>query len=423
MAKQATSEQPDEHFFRHQYTNIVAALTRKVGAQHLGLIEDAAQSSLLKAWELWKVKWPPNPEAWLIRVATNDLIDTFRKQKPLTYPDSIEDALLSDESDAQALPAAFESEHEEDLLHLIFVCCEPSIPKQSSLVLALKVLCGFSVEEIALRLFTTEANVYKRYQRAKNTLKSLSRDISLLTASEMTERLDTALNVLYLLFTEGYLSHSADESIRKELCEEAFRLVKISGEKTSLHAHPQLQIEKPKIMALQALMAFNLARLNGRTDSNGNLLLLEEQNRSQWNRFMISQGFNYLAESADGDQISRYHLEAAIAAEHCRAPGYKETNWQAIEHCYQQLESISPSYIYRLNRVIALAEWKGPQEALQLLNENPPPTWMAQSYLWLVVAADIHHRCGLNDEAGHFQKLALECAPTDQIHKLISKRC
>ncbi len=399
-----------EHFFRHEYIHLVAILSRKVGIQHLQQIEDAVQSAFLKALEHWNGSPPDNPKAWLYRVAHNAFIDEFRKNKALdTLPQAQMEMLLND-----AHPVSEELESSDDLLHMLFVCCDPSIPEPSRLVIALKVLCGFSVKEIALRLFLSEANVHKRYQRARDVLAHNAKDYHNLDLESATSRLDSVLCVLYLVFTEGYLSYSQDVALRKELCEEAIRLVQLlSNARVG---------ETPTIQAVLALMYLNTARLTGRQDTDGNLLLLEEQPREQWNQAMIYQGLHHLAASAEGEHISRYHLEAAIAAEHCRAPSFSETNWSKICHYYEQLESLFPSLIYCLNRAIALAQWQTPQAGLAILEDKEPPTWFEHSYLWLTVKADLHIRNDNLEQAQHYAHLAQECAPTPALKKLIRKR-
>jgi RNA polymerase sigma factor (sigma-70 family) len=402
----------DDHFFRHQYANLVALLSRKVGVQHIELVEDAVQASLLKAIETWQAETPRKPDAWLYRVAYNHLIDEFRKRQPLSPIEDDEKLSALVKSEASENSNVLEQEH--DLLHMMFICCDPKIPEASRHIIALKILCGFNVKEIALRLFMSEANVHKRYQRARLVLQEQAEHFNSLTAETSLKRLESVLNVLYLLFTEGYLSYSIEDAIRRDLCEEAFRLLEILSHSSTTN--------EPRVYALLALMCFNLARLDTRQDQRGSLLLLEEQDRTKWDWQLIERGFNYLGSSAEGNILSRYHLEAAIAAEHCRAPSFEETNWQQICSYYEQLESFFTSYHYRLNRAVALAEWKTPENALQLLSELEPPTWMSQSYLWLIVMADLNTRCHHNDKAKHYTELALQCAPNEHIRNLISKR-
>ena len=375
--------------------------------QYLELIEDAVQASLLIAVETWQADPPEKPEAWLYRVAYNLLIDEFRKRQPISSIDNELSSVVSNISTEL-------NTYDHELLHMMFVCCDQKIPETSRLIITLKILCGFNIKEIAIRLFITEANTYKRYQRARLILQEQAEHFNSLTTKTSLERLNSVLNVLYLLFTEGYLSYSADDAIRRDLCEEAYRLLKILS-KSSISS-------ESKVFALLALMSFNLARITSRQNEEGCLLLLEEQDRKKWDWTLISRGFDYLGYSAQGESLSRYHLEAAIAAEHCRAPSFEQTDWQKICTYYKQLESHFTSYHYRLNRAVALAEWKGADEALQLLSELEPPTWMSQSYLWLVVMADLNARCKHDDKAKYYTELALQCAPNEHIQKLISRR-
>jgi len=275
------------------------------------------------------------------------------------------------------------------------------------------VLCGFSVAEIAQRLFISQDNVHKRYQRAKKQLAAQAQYFNQLSSADSQQRLNSVLKVIYSLFSEGYLSSCQEVVIRRELCEEAMRLANLLASK--------VQAGKPSVYALQALMAFNYARLDGRQNHEG-LLLLEEQPRTTWDKTFIDMGVRYLALSASGTSLSHYHLEAAIAGEHCRAARFDDTNWALICAYYEQLDTHFPSYLYRLNRVVALAQWKGAAEALTLLDQHPPPEWLSKSYLWYGVAADLNARCGNHDQAEHFYQLAQAHAPNKAIQRLLSRR-
>ena len=192
--------------------------------------------------------------------------------------------------------------------------------------------------------------------------------------------------VLYLLFNEGYLSAHAEEAIRRELCDEAIRLA------TLLAEHPVGAV--PETFALLALMHLHAARLGARLDGLGGLLLLEEQDRSLWDRERISVGLQWLARAASGEVFTRFHAEAGIAAEHCLAPSFAETRWNEIADLYAMLERIAPSPLHTLNRAVAVAEWRGPEAGLALLEDLAPPSWLAGSYLWEAVLADLHRRAG-----------------------------
>ncbi len=307
-----------EHFFRHEYGRLVAQLANKVGVRHIELVEDAVQSALAAALTAWVAKGlPRDPGAWLYRAACNHLIgavrrDAGRLQLLESAADEIARAAAED-------PAAthFAGEVRDDLLRMLFACCDEVIPRESRLVLALKTLCGFSTAEIALRLFTSEANVYKRLQRARDRLRESSGDQLISPPLEaLHTRLASVHEVLYLLFNEGYLSAHAESAIRRDLCDEALRLA------TLLAEHSVGAV--PATFALLALMHLHAARFAARVDGSGGLLLLEEQDRSLWDRERMRVGADWLARSASGDVFSRYHAEAGIAAEHCFAPSFAE---------------------------------------------------------------------------------------------------
>ena len=203
-------------------------------------------------------------------------------------------------------------------------------------------------------------------------------------------------------------------AIRRELCDEAIRLASILVE------HPLGQV--PKTYALLALMHLHVARMTARQDASGGLLLLEEQDRTRWDRQRIQLGLEWLARSAQGDDFSRYHAEAGIAAEHCLAPSLQETRWERVVDCYALLERVSPSPIHKLNRAVAVAEWQGPAAGLAVLEGFEPPTWLAGSYLWAAVLADLHRRCGNRQRAKGYQDAALNAAPTLAVKALLQRR-
>jgi RNA polymerase sigma-70 factor (ECF subfamily) len=302
----------------------------------------------------------------------------------------------------------------DDLLRMLFVCCDDAIPVESQLVLALKSLCGFDVAEIALRLFTSEANVYKRLGRARLRLKKLELRTDEVTATQLLARRPAVQRILYLLFTEGYLSSQASTAIRRELCDEAIRLTTILAE------HPVGQ--EPETYALLALMHLHAARITARQDPAGGLLLLVEQDRGRWDARQIELGLAWLARSAEGEYFSRYHAEAGIAAEHCLAPSFALTRWDKVVACYEQLEKVAPSALHRLNRAVATAEWRGPAEGLAQLDGFDPPTWLAGSHLWSAVLADLHRRCGHEALARRHREIALEAAPTEAVRALLARR-
>jgi RNA polymerase sigma-70 factor (ECF subfamily) len=403
----------DQHFFRHEYGRLVAMLSRRVGMHHFEAVEDAAQSALLAALETWPREGvPENPPAWLFRVAHNRVVEELRRR---ARRERLASQHVAAASPSESEPEAFLlGDFRDDLLRMMFVCCDDAIPPESQLAIALRTLSGFDVREIAERLFTTEANVYKRLGRARSRLRELPFAPDEITLEQMASRLPAVQSILYLMFTEGYLSSHAEHALRHELCDEARRLTQLLAE----HAVSAT----PATFALLALMHLHAARMSSRRDGSGGLLLLEEQDRSLWDAREVGIGLGWLARSAQGDVLSRYHLEAGIAAEHCLAPTFAETRWDRIAESYAQLDRIAPSAIYTLNRAVAVAEWKGPREGLALLHGLEPPSWLEGSHLWAAVLADLHRRCGHTEIAGRYREAALESAPSNAVRDLLRRR-
>ncbi len=389
-------------------------LSCRVGVQYIETVEDAVQSALMTALEAWKLSGlPDNPSAWLFRVAHNNLIGDLRqrtRRRRILEQNATEDMEIPEND----LEIFMSGEIRDELLRMLFACCDEAIPVESQLVLALKTLCGFDIREIALRLFSSEANVYKRLSRARNRLRELSSRLNECTAEQHTSRLPAVHQILYLLFTEGYFSSHAEKAIRRELCNEAIRLAAILAE------HPVGQT--PETFALLALMHLHAARMTARQDASGGLLLLEEQNREHWDGRGIQIGLEWLAKSAQGDHFSRYHAEAGIAAEHCLAPSFRETRWDRVVECYSILERIAPSAVHKLNRAVAVAEWQGPAAGLAVLQGFEPPSWLIGSYMWAAVLADLHRRNGNPDTAQRYRDVALKSAPTPAVKALLQRR-
>jgi RNA polymerase sigma-70 factor (ECF subfamily) len=401
-------------FFRCEYARLVALLSRRVGVRHLEAIEDAAQSALLAAVESWALGGrPENPSAWLYRAAHNALVEDLRRSARRGH--LLEQHRRETPDAVASEPTAFlPGDVQDDLLRMLFVCCDDAIPLESQLALALKVLCGFGVRETAERLFISEANAYKRLARGRNRLREAPATDDDLSTAQLSARLPTVHTVLYLLFTEGYLSCRADTAIRRELCDEAIRLAHLLGE------HPVG--ETPETFALLALMHLHAARMASRLDASGGLLLLEEQDRALWDQREIQVGLSWLARSAQGDVFSRYHAEAGIAAEHCLASSFAATRWDRVIACYELLERLAPSAVHTLNRAVAVAEWRGPAEGLAVLDGLAPPSWLAGSYLWAAVLADLHRRSGHEAVARRHRSIALASAPTPAVRELLQRR-
>jgi RNA polymerase sigma factor (sigma-70 family) len=404
-----------EHYFRHECGRLVAVLSRRFGVHRVELCEDAVQTALLRAVQFWPQRGlPDDKSAWLYRVAVNEVLGVLRRDR---HSDASVDVDQAEQVAAEAsAEEAVYLEHEvrDDQLRMLFVCANPEIPRESQIVFALKILCGFSTEEIALRLFQSNEAIYKRLQRARATLRERMQGVETPAIRELASRLPVVLEILYLLFTEGYSSGQPDQVIRRELCEEAIRLGRLLDE------HPVGAV--PETAALLALMYLNAARFESRVDGAGGLLILEDQDRSLWDRELIHIGVSCLHRAARGDVFSRYHAEAAIAAEHCLAPTFKETRWDEIARLYQMLDGAVPSPINTLNRAIALAEWQGPDAGLALLEALNPPTWLLGYYLWDATLGELYRRRGDRERATTHLTRALGAAPTHAEQALLRRR-
>ena len=275
-----------EHHFRHESWRLVSVLSRRFGVHRVDLCEDAVQTALLRAVQSWSQRGlPDDKSAWLYRVALNEVLAALRprERRMDTHLDSAEQ-VAADASTEDAI--YLEHEVRDDQLRMLFVCANPGIPRESQIVFALKILCGFSTEEIALRLFQSHEAIYKRLQRARAALRERIEELELPGIDELANRLPAVLEILYLLFTEGYSSAQPDQMIRHELCAEAIRLGRLLDE------HPVGAV--PETAALLALVYLDIARFESRVDGTGGLLLLEEQDRALWDRDLIHIGIAYL---------------------------------------------------------------------------------------------------------------------------------
>jgi RNA polymerase sigma-70 factor (ECF subfamily) len=307
-------------------------------------------------------------------------------------------------------------EHEivDDRLRMMFVCCHPLIPAESQAALALKTLCGFGAGEIARAFLITEAAVAKRLTRAKQKIREARIPFEIPVADELAARLDGVLQTLYLLFTEGYKATSGDNLVREEVCLEAIRLAGL------LAQHPAGN--KPKTHALLALMLLNAARLSSRLDAQGNLLRLQEQDRTRWDQSMIARGMFHLARSADGQEITAFHLEAGIASCHCAAADYASTDWPRILQLYDRLLERDDSPIVALNRAVCVAEVRGPSEALEAVRQIQNLQSLESYHLLYAVLGELESRLNHSAAAAaHFRK-SLQLAEIKSEQAFLSKR-
>ena len=378
-----------EHFFRHETGRLHGALLRLVGVHNLALAEDVAQEAMLRALRNWSMGGvPPNPSAWITQVAMNLAKDHLRRQRMKTEK---EPAVITHHEQTMPSPAiAWESAHviRDDALRLLFVCCHPSVAPDAQVILALKMICGFSTPEIARAFLSSEAAIEKQLTRTKQRIHDAGIAFEIPEVEDLTPRLNGVLGALYLLFNEGYKASSGDRLLREELSNEAIRLMSV------LLAHPAGRT--PRAHALLALMLLTAARFPSRLDEHGALLRLHDQDRSKWDRTMIEQGLLHLVAAAEGDDLSEYHLQAGIAAIHCTAADYASTDWARILRHYDQLYRLKPSPIVALNRAVVVAHLHGPTEGLAALAAIADRDRLESHYLLHAVSGELHWR--LKDE-------------------------
>ena len=353
-----------DHLFRRQAGRMVAHFTRLLGPAHLELAQEVVQDSMLRALETWPYQGvPENPEGWLFRVAHNAAMDAVRRNRLFEEKrGEIERASLAA---AEPDDLDVDSQFRDDELRMIFLCCHPAIPREASVALSLKTVGGLSVKEIARAFLAAEPAIAQRLVRAKRQIRESGLTFEMPVGDDLKQRLDAVLEVIYLIFNEGYAAHSGQDLIRQDLCAEALRLGLLAADSS---------IATPRVHALVALMALQASRLETRIDEAGNLVLLDSQDRGRWDRPLVSLGFWHFERSAAGDELSEYHVQAAIAATHASAANSGATDWVLILDLYDQLLALNPSAVVQLNRAVALAKVRGAAEALTAIEplENDP---------------------------------------------------
>jgi len=345
-------------------TAITAARPQAIGAllryfRDLDTAEEAFQNACLRALKSWPQNGPPrDAAAWLIMVGRNVAIDDLRrgkKQQPL--PD---DAAISDLDDAEdALAERLDGSHyRDDILRLLFICCHPELPPTQQIALALRIVSGLTVPQIARAFLVSDAAMEQRITRAKAKVARAGVPFETPGAVERAERLGAVAAMIYLVFNEGYSAAGETAGVRAPLCEEAIRLARLL-----LRLFPS----EPEIMGLTALMLLQHARAPARFDAAGEIVLLEDQNRNLWNATMIAEGLALIDKAMRHRRTGAYQIQAAIAALHARAPRYEDTDWAQIDLLYGSLEILQPSPVITLNRAVAVAKLRGPEAALAMI--------------------------------------------------------
>jgi RNA polymerase sigma factor (sigma-70 family) len=403
-----------DHLFRHESGKMVAVLTRIFGFRNIEQAEDIVNDTMLNALETWKFgKLPENPQAWLYRTAKNKAIDILRRQQLKYKVDSDISYLLSSEYTlAPALNEMFtENEIKDSQLRMMFACCDPAFSPEVQITLILKTLGGLSTREIANAFLSGEETITKRLYRTKEKIREEHLTLDYPGADAMPKRIEAVLKALYLIFNEGYNSSHPEKLIREDLCEEAMRLGIILTE------NPKTDL--PQTNALLALMCYHVSRFGARLDDKGMIVLLKDQDRSKWNKFLIEKGNEYMQRSADGKMIHDFHIEAAIASVHANAGSYGNTNWKMILQLYDTLFKRSGNPLVALNRCLALGEVEGHEKAIGELMKMKE---LSENCYYNTTLGEMYLRSGNKTTAKkHFAK-ALELTASNAEIELIRRK-
>lgn len=390
------------HLFRTEFARITAVLAKLFGAGRLELAEDIAGETFLAAMETWPYRGvPAHPAAWLYRVARNKAITHLRRDALFAH--SIAPRLKAGESTTGLPEIDLSASHIADSqLQMLFAVCHPSISGEAQVALALRVLCGFGIDEIANAFLINRETIKKRLARARQTLRDEQITIEMPGPDEVSCRLDTVLTTLYLVYSEGCYSESTDTMLREELCLEAMRLTRLLTE----HAYTNL----PQVKALLALMCFHASRFPSRRSGNGEMILYDEQDASLWNRDLITQGVRLLHAASRGTQLSKYHIEASIAYWHTVEES--PDKWESILQLYNQLLCVQYSPVAALNRAFAVWKVQGPQCAIDAAIGLP-----LNGYRYYhVLLGELYS--GVDDMKARFhlqEALRLAISPADQV--------
>lgn len=342
--------------FRQEFSRMVAVISKTFGLQHIETAEDIVSETFLTASENWEQKGlPANPTAWLYAVAKQKTLSFFRRNK--IYEEKILPQLkTSNEDNGESTPVDFSNQNIMDSqLQMMFAICDPAIASEAQIALALRILCGFGIEEIAEAFLTNKETINKRLQRAKERLRAENMKLEMPPENEIKNRLDNVLHIIYLLFSEGYYSASPNQMLKKDLCHEALHL--------TLLLTQYYKTDLPKTNALAALICFHSSRFEARQSKNHETILYDEQDESLWDKDLIEKGAYFLNQSAKGNEITSYHLEAGIAYWHCQKEDTKE-KWENILQHYNLLLQINYSPAVALNRTYALYKARGKEAAL-----------------------------------------------------------
>lgn len=402
--------------WRSEAPRLMAGMARFCGGD-VGLAEELAQDAFVKAIETWPEQGTPTaPGAWLMTTAKNLAIDRARRGQ--SFEDKRDEIGREMQSrgafDAPDIDARLDAEIEDDMLRLIFTTCHPALSRESQVALTLRMLGGLRTDEIARAFLSTEATIGQRISRAKKTLADSNVPFEVPTGAELPERMTAVLEVIYLIFNEGYSATTGDDWVLKDLCHDAIRLgsllVGLAPDEAEAHG-------------LLALMQLQASRLEARSDDNGDPVLLLDQDRARWDRTLIDAGISELARAIALSRIAgRFTLQAKIASCHATAKRPEETDWARIAETYSELALLTPSPVIELNRAVAVSMATGPQSGLDVLDAIADSKQLANYHLLPAVRGDLLAKLGRNDDAREQFERAAELTRNEKERALLLAR-
>jgi RNA polymerase sigma factor (sigma-70 family) len=398
-----------KELFQKEFSKIVAVISKQFGLKHIEIAEDIVSETFLQALETWKSKGTPaNPTAWIYKVAQRKTLYYFRRGR-IFEQKIVPNLKSSQEKKEEMAPVDFSPQNIKDSqLQMLFAVCNPAIAGEAQIGLALRILCGFTIDEIAEAFLSNEETIKKRLFRAKEKLRAEKVKMELPPKNEIEQRIDNVLHIIYLLFTEGYYSKTQNEVLRKDFCLEAMRLC--------LQLTEYDETNLPKTNALLALMCFHASRFSARLASDDTYILYENQNQELWDPALITQGTHFLRLSAKGNDVTSYHVEARIASLHCQKEDGKE-KWEKILHLYNQLLFLNYSPAVALNRTFALYKVNGAQTALAEAEKLK----LDGNYYYFVLMGELYKNIDSKSAKANFLK-AYSLAKTHTDKQVLQKK-
>lgn len=389
-----------------------AILTRIFGFNNAGLVEDIIQETFLSAMKVWGMKGEPeNPEAWLMLVAKNKIINELNRKKRQAEK---RESVHYEEAEQKIEELFLDHEIKDSQLRVLFGCCHPELNQRTQIMLTLKVLSGFGDREIASALLMNPEAVKKAIYRARKQLQAYQSNFGIPFLTEVVERFETVIMVVYLIFNEGYKTTSGKDLINEDLCYEAIRLAFLLLEMKG--------VESGKVYALLSLMYLSLARFPSRVNALGEMIDIENQDRSKWNNDMIEAGVHLLKRSRESTELSKYHLEATIAGVHCAASSYEKTDWSTIVFCYEKLMKLDDSYLIAINHAIAVSKLKGPEEGLARLNEISDRIPKENSSLLFAAIAEMNMQLENYEVSRSYYQVAIDQSKRDSDKAFLTRK-